>query len=143
MVTKWSNLILTFTFLYGTTATLFGINYFISFHLILFILEDIFQTQQIKYNYNIKNNAPHPPTIHACDNLSYFKNTIYSFHKRIHRGAGKSIIGGGGRWLFMFCIIYLLWKRLFLQSVNMNIWISPPPPQLSTFRRPCESISSE
>jgi hypothetical protein len=63
--------------------------------LILFILEDIFQTQQIKYNYNIKNNAPHPPTIHACDNLSYFKNTIYSFHKRIHRGAGKSIIGGG------------------------------------------------
>ena len=129
MVTKWSNLILTFTFLYGTTATLFGINYFISFHLILFILEDIFQTQQIKYNYNIKNNAPHPPTIHACDNLSYFKNTIYSFHKRIHRGAGKSIIGGGGQ-MIIHVLHHLspLKATVFTVCEHEYMNISPPPP---------------
>jgi hypothetical protein len=44
----------------------------------------------------------------------------------IYRGAGKSIIGG--RADIHFLHIYFLWKRLFSQSVNMNIWISAPPP---------------
>ena len=48
---------------------------------------------------------------------------------KIVQGCRKVDNWGGGAdiHIFMFCIIYFLWKRLFLQSVNMNIWISALP----------------
>jgi hypothetical protein len=42
------------------------------------------------------------------------------------RGAGISIIGGADIHIFVFCPINFFWNRLFLQSVNTNIWISAP-----------------
>ena len=43
-------------------------------------------------------------------------------------GVASSIIGGGGHInIFVFCVINFFWNRLFLRSVNMNIWIWPPP----------------
>jgi hypothetical protein len=49
----------------------------------------------------------------------------------------SSIIGGGGGsdiHIFVFCVINFFWNRLFLWSVNTNIWISAPP-QLSSLLR--------
>jgi hypothetical protein len=39
--------------------------------------------------------------------------------------------------IFVFCIINFFWNRLSLWSVNTNIWIFAPPPQLSSWRRHC------
>jgi hypothetical protein len=36
--------------------------------------------------------------------------------------------GGGHIYIFVFCIINFFWNRLFLRSVNTNIWICPRPP---------------
>ena len=57
------------------------------------------------------------------------------------RGGGRSIIGGRRGehiHIFMFYTINFFWNRLFLQSVNTNIWIYAP--QLSIFRRPCWNL---
>jgi hypothetical protein len=35
--------------------------------------------------------------------------------------------GGADIHIFVFCPINFFWNRLFLQSVNTNIWISDPP----------------
>ena len=47
---------------------------------------------------------------------------------RQFRRVASSIIGGAFIHIFVFCIIHFFWNRLFLQSVNTNIWIMPPPP---------------
>jgi hypothetical protein len=38
----------------------------------------------------------------------------------------QSIIGVADIHIFVFCPINFFWNRLFLQSVNANIWISAP-----------------
>jgi hypothetical protein len=62
-------------------------------------------------------------------NCVYFHANSYTVQHMIWhetRGAGISIIGGADIHIFVFCPINFFWNRLFLQSVNTNIWISAP-----------------
>jgi hypothetical protein len=43
--------------------------------------------------------------------------------------------GGPNIHIFVFFLINLFWNQLFLRSVNTNIWILPPLPQLSSLLR--------
>jgi hypothetical protein len=56
----------------------------------------------------------------------------------IWRGGSYSIIGGAHIHVFVFCVINFFWNRLFLWSVNTNIWIwAPPPPIIELDVRHC------
>jgi hypothetical protein len=55
-------------------------------------------------------------------------NSFFSSHQPIIIGVERSISGGDHIHIFVFCIINFFWNRLFLRSVNTNIWICPPPP---------------
>ena len=41
-------------------------------------------------------------------------------------GAARTIIGAANIHICAFCLINFFWNRLFLQSVNTNIWIFAP-----------------
>ena len=65
--------------------------------------------------------------IHYLTWASGFKGFSPILFMHMLRGHGRSISGGAHIHIFVLCIINFFWNRLFLQSVNTNIWICAPP----------------
>ena len=67
--------------------------------------------------------------VHLTNSSSHakFERVLPDIYSDIHRGGGRSIIGRAHIQIFVLCIINFFWNRLFLQSVNTNIWICAPP----------------
>jgi hypothetical protein len=67
----------------------------------------------------------------------------FTLHEIISAVASSII---GGRIFISLCsalwIYFEIMNRLFLWSVNTNIWICPPPPQLSSLLRHCNQTLS-
>jgi hypothetical protein len=54
-----------------------------------------------------------------------YNSTLLTIHN--YSAVASSIIGGAHIHIFVFCVINFFWNRLFLWSVNTNIWIWAPP----------------
>jgi hypothetical protein len=73
---------------------------------------------------------------HSDLSLKLFPGEVHDFSGEHRRRKIDKWGGGDHIHIFVFCIINLFWNRLFLRSVNTNIWIWSPP-HFSIFRRIC------